>query len=68
MSVTHEWCEASLVTDCIQALNILDMLCHAKGQSAHGIIPLCSTSTGTRDEGHAGSGVVAVWNFPLGSC
>ena len=68
MSVTHEWCEVSLMTDCIQALNILDMLFHAERQRAQGIISFCSTPTGTRDEGHAGSGVVEVWDFPLGSC
>lgn len=57
----------SLMTDCIQALNILDMIFHAERQIARSIIPLCSTSTGTRDEGHAGGSVEEVWDFPLGS-
>ena len=58
MSVTHEWCEVSLMTDCIEALNILDMLFHAEWLTVRGIIPLGSPSTGTRDEGHAGGGGV----------
>lgn len=48
------------MTDCIQALNVLDMFLHAERQVAGDAIPLCSTSAGARDEGHAGEGAVEV--------